>query len=268
MRGRSPRERRGIHFRVRRLGCGRSPRWELKADLSIKFECVSKSFGEKKVLCDFSLELPNYGTVALMGPSGCGKTTVLRILGGLEKPDSGVVTYSSNDSNASAKHTNTVHASPSHCPQNAERSLSKAVAYSRLSVVFQEDRLLGSVNAFGNVAAVLGRKNKQAALDWLERMGLREDSSLLPSEMSGGMRRRLAIARAMAYGGDLVLLDEPFVGLDGATRERIYPYVFDDGNESRLTILVTHDRQEAQRHAKRLILVEGPPLVIVEDVLC
>ena len=180
------------------------------------------------MLRDFSLELPDSGVVAFMGPSGCGKTTVLRILAGLERPDSGVVSGS----------------------------------YSRLSVVFQEDRLLGGVSAFGNVTAVLDRKNKQDALDWLERMGLENDKSLLPDEMSGGMRRRLAIARAMAYGGDLVLLDEPFSGLDEATIERICPYIFDDRFENRLTILVTHDRSRAERLANRLVVVDGPPLII------
>ena len=200
--------------------------------MCIKLDSVSKSFGEKVVLRDFSLELPESGAVALMGPSGCGKTTLIRLLAGLEKPDGGTV----------------------------------AVQYNRLSIVFQEDRLLGGVSALGNVYAVLGRGKKQLALDWLERMGLKNDSRLLPGNMSGGMRRRLAIARAMAYGGDLLLLDEPFAGLDEATRKRIYPHIFCDGNAPRLSVLVTHDRQEAECYAQRLIVFEGPPLTVVEVV--
>jgi len=194
--------------------------------LSIILENVTKSFGGKAVFRDFSLDISGSGTVALIGPSGCGKTTLIRMLAGLEEPDSGRI----------------------------------SAQYSRLSVVFQEDRLLGGVSAFGNVQAVLGRKNKQLALDWLEKMGLRNDSHLLPAEMSGGMRRRLAIARAMAYGGDFILLDEPFAGLDDATRERIYPYIFNGENTAGLIILVTHDRQEAEHLAKRVIVMEGPPL--------
>ena len=199
----------------------------------IKFEKVSKSFGDKVVIRDFSLALPPSGVVAFMGASGYGKTTLLRLLSGLEQPDSGRV----------------------------------VAEYERLSMVFQEDRLLGGVTALGNVLAVLDRKDEVFAMEWLVRMGLGDSAHLLPHELSGGMRRRLAIARAMAYGGDVMLLDEPFAGLDDATREQIYPYMFDRRDTSRLTILVTHDRQEAERLADRLIVMEGPVLTVVEDVL-
>jgi len=199
--------------------------------MNIRFEQVAKAFGDKIVLHDFTLTLPQRGIVALMGPSGHGKTTLLRLLAGLEKPDRGNVT----------------------------------AEYERLSVVFQEDRLLGGVTAKGNILAVLNRDQDAIAQTWLDRMGLGKEGRLLPNEMSGGMRRRLAIARAMAYGGDLMLLDEPFAGLDEATRARIYPHIFHE-NPERLTILVTHDRQEAERLADRLIVLEGMPLQIARDV--
>jgi len=199
--------------------------------MNIKFERVSKAFGDKIVLHDFTLHLPARGIVALMGPSGHGKTTLLRLLAGLEKPDSGEI----------------------------------VAEYKRLSLVFQEDRLLGGVTAKGNILAVLNRDQDNLAQAWLDRMGLGGEGHLLPEEMSGGMRRRLAIARAMAYGGDLMLLDEPFAGLDEATRARIYPHIF-HGNPERLTILVTHDKQEAERLADRLIVLEGMPLRIVGDI--
>ena len=189
--------------------------------MSIEFEHVYKSFGDKTVIEDFSLKLPDSGTVAFTGASGCGKTTLLRLLAGLETPDSGTI----------------------------------SAQFRRLAMVFQEDRLLGGVSALGNVSAVLGRGKKQLAHEWLERMGLGDDFHLLPGEMSGGMRRRLAIARAMAYGGDLILLDEPFAGLDDATREQIYPHVFNSSDAHRLTILVTHDRQEAERFAESIIVL-------------
>ena len=199
--------------------------------MSIRFERISKSYGDKVVLQDFSLTLPPSGTVAFMSPSGQGKTTLLRLLAGLEKPDSGRVTGE----------------------------------FKQLSVVFQEDRLLSGVSALGNVTAVLGQDKEARAMEWLDHMGLSEDAHLLPGEMSGGMRRRLAIARAMAYGGDLILLDEPFAGLDDQARERIYPHLF-ASNPDRLTILVTHNRQEAQRVADRVILMEGTPLTVIEDI--
>ena len=200
--------------------------------LGIRFENVSKAFGDNIVLRDFSIELPDSGIVTFMGPSGYGKTTLLRLLSGLEEPDSGKIT----------------------------------AEYTRLSLVFQEDRLLGGVTALGNITAVLDTKDEALAFMWLERMGLADSAQLLPNEMSGGMRRRLAIARAMAYGGDFMLLDEPFAGLDDVTRENIYPYIFDKENKTRLTIVVTHDRHEAGRISDRLIVMNGSPLTIIEDI--
>jgi len=198
--------------------------------MKVKFEHVDKAFGDKIILRDFTLTLPKSGIVALMGPSGQGKTTILRLIAGLAKPDSGKVT----------------------------------AEYERLTVVFQEDRLLDGVTARGNILAVLDRKQEALAQTWLDRMGLGGEEDILPAEMSGGMRRRLAIARAMAYGGDLVLLDEPFAGLDEVTRTQIYPHIF-QREPNRLTVLVTHDRQEAERLADRVIVLEGSPLQIVAD---
>ena len=199
----------------------------------MKFERLSKSFDNKVVLDNFCLELPKSGTVVLMGPSGCGKTTWMRILAGLETPDSGRITHEKQ----------------------------------RLSMVFQEDRLLGGVTALENILAVLDRRDTALAMAWLTHMGIADACHLLPVALSGGMRRRLAIARAMAYGSDLMLLDEPFAGLDDITREQIYPYLFDHKKSDRLTILITHDRGEAERFADRLIIMDGPPLTVLEDIV-
>jgi len=199
--------------------------------MKVRFEHVDKAFGDKIILRNFSLTLPRSGIVALMGPSGQGKTTLLRLIAGLIKPDSGKVT----------------------------------AEYERLAVVFQEDRLLNNMTARGNIIAALDRGQEAIAQTWLEHMGLSGEEDTLPGEMSGGMRRRLAIARAMAYGGDLVLLDEPFAGLDEVTRAQIYPHIF-QRDPSRLTILITHDRQEAERLADRVIVLEGMPLRIVADI--
>ncbi|MCL2588211.1 MAG: ATP-binding cassette domain-containing protein [Oscillospiraceae bacterium] len=195
--------------------------------MQIKHLC--KSFEGLVVLDRFSLTLPARGVVALMGPSGSGKTTLVHILAGLEPADSGQIVSDKQ----------------------------------KLSMVFQEDRLLDGVSARGNILAVLerGRESEALANTWLARMGLEAAGHLLPRELSGGMRRRLALARAMAYGGDLMILDEPFAGLDEATRAEIYPYLFDrQEHPDRLTILVTHDREEAERLADQLIVMTGPPL--------
>lgn len=198
----------------------------------MKVENLCKSFKNKVVLDHFSLELPHRGCLALMAPSGSGKTTFMRILARLEKPDKGCI----------------------------------IVPKKRLSMVFQEDRLLPGVTALGNVTAVLDKKQENHAMYWLENMGIQNACHLLPKELSGGMRRRLCVARCMAYGGDLIILDEPFAGLDDETRKNIYPYIFDQSNKDRLTILITHDREEAQTFADRLIVMKGTPLSVVEDI--
>lgn len=201
----------------------------------MKCDNFNKCFGDKVVLKDFSLELPSRGVVAFMAPSGSGKTTLTRIICGLEAADGNCFA----------------------CPKK------------QISVVFQEDRLLPGVTVLGNVMAVLekGEENEKLALSWLDKMGIKSSAHLLPGQLSGGMRRRLSIARAMAYGGDLMILDEPFAGLDDLTRKSIYPHIFDDKKNDRLIIMVTHDRHEAEALADRLIVMDGPPLTVVEDVL-
>ncbi|MCL2201534.1 MAG: ATP-binding cassette domain-containing protein [Oscillospiraceae bacterium] len=195
---------------------------------------LNKAFGNVVVLENFCLELPDSGVVAFMSPSGSGKTTLIRILAGIEKADGG-------EANVCKK---------------------------KLSMVFQENRLLPGVTAAGNVMSVLkkGTTREEMAISWLDKMGIKTASHLFPRQLSGGMQRRLSIARAMAYGGDLMILDEPFTGLDTATRKRIYPHIFDETRSKRLTILVTHDRAEAESIADRLIVMGGPPLCVLEDI--
>ena len=197
-------------------------------------ECnnLSKSFGNKVVLDKFSLQLPDSGVVAFMAPSGSGKTTLTRIMCGLETPDSGY--FSCNKK--------------------------------KISAVFQENRLISGVTALSNVMAVLKKGEKDLALEWLEKMDIKSSGHLFPGELSGGMQRRLAIARAMAYGGDLIILDEPFAGLDSETRKKIYPYIFEKV-KSRLIIFVTHDRGEAELLSDRLIVMNGPSLCVTGDFL-
>ena len=167
---------------------------------------LSKSFDDKLIFKDLSIELPTTGICTISGPSGCGKTTLMRIIAGLEAADTGEIIY----------------------------------AHKKLSFVFQEDRLLEGVTALGNIMAVLEKEEKDNALKWLELMGLAGSENLLPKEMSGGMKRRLAIARAFAYGGDLILLDEPFAGLDSETKQEVSKHIFND-LDNRLIILISHE---------------------------
>ncbi len=180
--------------------------------MSIRLMNVSVRYGEKEVLSSISLTLPENGAVALFGPSGSGKTTLLRVLAGLECPKSGQV---------------------------------EGLSGKRVTMVFQEDRLLPWYTAYENVLLALPDampNRERVARDWLSRMELADAADQLPAELSGGMCRRVALARALAYGGDILLLDEPFNGLDDALRGRVAAHI---KNAAPLIVLVTHDEAEA-----------------------
>jgi len=183
----------------------------------IKLTSVCKQFDGRDILRDFSLHIAEGERVCLRGVSGCGKTTVLRMLAGLERPDSGTVV---------------INGSP------------------RISVVFQENRLLPWKSALDNITLVGAEKDR--ALELLEMLGLDGEHNKLPGELSGGMRRRVAIARALASPAELYLLDEPIQGLDDGTAGRVLE-VMSNVLEGRTVVLVSHDEDEISALAQRVI---------------
>ena len=177
---------------------------------------LSKAFGEKQVLENFSCTLPAPGLTALMGPSGVGKTTLFRILLGLEKPDSGVIF---------------------------------GMEGKTLSVVFQADRLFPDLTVLQN-AEVAGTNGEA----WLARLGLQSELSAYPQSLSGGMRRRVSIARAICRNGDVFLLDEPFQGLD-RERKRDVMEIFRQLKKEKPVLLITHDPEEADFLADQVLFL-------------
>lgn len=145
---------------------------------------LSKSYGETVVFRNFSARLPLGETTVITGVSGGGKTTLLRLILGLETPDGGEI----------------------------------AGVPARRAAVFQEDRLCPQLTALENVLLTAGRKKERKARDILARLGLGESLAVPAAELSGGMRRRCALARALCAESDLLVLDEPFKGLDEANR--------------------------------------------------
>ena len=174
---------------------------------------VSKRYGDKPVLRDLSLTLTAPGSYAVLGPSGCGKTTLLRLIAGLEKPTSGLIRIA-NDT--------------------------------RMAVCFQENRLLPWKTVQENVAlAVPSGDRMQTARRWLERVGLGDECHASPAALSGGMKRRAALARALAADAPILLLDEPFRALDEATHREMLALVRTHA-QGRLLLLVTHDQADAE----------------------
>ena len=186
----------------------------------LTLENVSVSFGERPILRGCSLTLAAGERLALMGPSGCGKTTLLRLALGLQRPDAGTVESS----------------------------------FLRPAAVFQEPRLLPWRSALENVALVLpGREEaRETARRWLGRLELGEAASLCPAALSGGMQQRVSLARALAFAPDLLVLDEPFKGMDEALRERVTALVSQALPEAAL-LLATHSEAEAEALGCRIL---------------
>ena len=182
---------------------------------------ITVCFGEKAVLNRFSLELPAEGITALSGPSGCGKTTLLRVLAGLQPVEGGTVSV----------------------PE-------------RPTLLFQENRLLPWRTVEQHIADVLPRARRGETGRWLALVELEGEEHARPSALSGGMGRRLALARALACGGGLYLLDEPFTGVDAARAARILERVRALG----VPVLLSSHEAEIVALCDRVIPLAGPPL--------
>lgn len=192
--------------------------------IELKDLCVS--FGEKRVLDGFSLKIPGEGIAALRGPSGCGKTTLLRVLAGLEIPRAGTVT---------------------------------GIAPRQTALLFQEDRLLPWRTVGQHVADVLPRERRGEVSRWLELVELTGEEGAFPAQLSGGMGRRLALARCLALDGALLLLDEPFSGVDPARAERIMGRL---RALDRPILLVSHE-EDVLALADQVVSLDGPPLSVI-----
>jgi len=184
---------------------------------------LTVSFGEKAVLDRFSLKIPDRGVTVLSGPSGCGKTTLLRVLAGLKKPQSGCV---------------------------------KGVLPRQTALLFQDDRLLPWRTVEQHLTDVLPKSRWGEVPNLLSLVELEGEGKSFPATLSGGMGRRLALARCLALEAQLYLLDEPFAGVDLPRALRIL---------ERLkalpapVLLVSHEEAVLSR-ADRAVVLDGPPL--------
>ncbi len=178
--------------------------------MSIEIRHLNKSFGGKELFQDFSYTFPEGEASCILGESGCGKTTLLRMILGLEKPDSG-----------------TIEGVPG-----------------KVSVLFQEDRLCEDFTALTNIRLAVPSASPDTIRQELARIGFREGRRPVRT-LSGGERRRVAIVRSALYGGDLFVLDEAFRGLDPQTRDEALAYMREK-TKGRTVLVVTHDPEEAK----------------------
>ena len=217
---------------------------------ALVFEGVSHAYDDVTAVASVDLRIAEGEVVCLLGPSGCGKTTLLRIAAGLEEPQEGRVIINGRE----ASRPGAV------LPPEARG----------VGMVFQDYALFPHLSVAGNVAFGLrgsSAARRAAALEMLERVGMAEHAGRYPHVLSGGEQQRVALARALAPKPGLLLLDEPFSGLDIRLRDQVRDETLDlleAGGIS--TLLVTHDPEEAMYMADRIavmragrILQQGPP---------
>lgn len=212
----------------------------------IKADNIKKSFGTLQVLKGINLEIPMGKIYSIVGTSGAGKTTLLQILGTLSNPDSGSIYF--NNRNISSF---------------SEREIS-AFRNKEIGFVFQFHHLLPEFTALENVCipAFIAKKSKaeaeKKALDLLKYLGLSDRKEHKPSELSGGEKQRVAVARALINSPTVVLADEPSGNLDSANRDELHELLFklrDDFGQT--FIIVTHDDNFADRSDKIIHIKDG-----------
>ncbi len=203
--------------------------------MALIVEGLKKSYGNLRVLDGVTFSVEKGEFVCLIGESGCGKTTILKIIAGLEKPDSGRVEFA---------------------------------GVVRMGFVFQDDRLLPWKTVHDNILFALkasGIEDGEVVKEIIDTVGLRGFENYYPKQLSGGMRQRVGIARALAVNPDLLLMDEPFASLDARTRERMQEELLRIV-EGKTVVFVTHSIDEAVYLADRVVVLSPRPSRVLRIV--
>lgn len=207
--------------------------------MSLILDHIAKAYGSRIILDQFSLQFTPGSITCLFGPSGCGKTTLLNLMGGIHLPDSGSV---------------------------------NGFPEERISFIFQETRLLPWKTALDNVMFPLidkmpGNQALETASKFLRLVGLEKEKAFYPSQLSGGMKQRVSIARAFAFPGSLILMDEAFQNLDNTLKYNILDSFMRIWKEDgRTVIFVTHDIDEAIKLGQQIIFLDHQPLQIIKTI--
>ena len=213
----------------------------------IDFDRLAKDFGNVPVIQETSLVIARNSLVVFLGPSGCGKTTLMRMVGGLDEPTAGIIRLDGVPVTGPSRKT---------------------------GMVFQSYSSFPWLTVAGNIAFGMRYRNDLSGEErtlrvrhYLKLMGIEDFADIYPSRISGGMRQRVAIARSLAAGSDVLLMDEPFGALDALTREKLQVELRQiQSREAKTIIFVTHDVEEAVFLADRIVMLSARPARIVADI--
>jgi NitT/TauT family transport system ATP-binding protein len=213
--------------------------------LELKELSLAYTGSPSPVLEDFSLRMEAGELLCVLGPSGCGKSTLLKGIAGLMPPAGGALSY------------------------NPRRRAGKETPYDRILVLQREDQLFPWLTVLRNVSLPLRRLTKplwrERSEELLSRLGIAEAAELYPHQLSGGMRQRAVLARALAADPELLLLDEPFAHLDAAVRQSLQALVVEIWLQGgRSMIFVTHDIQEALVLAGRILVMSREGEIVTD----
>lgn len=215
-------------------------------EASIQIRGLTVGYGRLVALQDFTLEIGRHEFVSLLGPSGCGKTTLLKVIGGLLRPSAGEVRILGG-------------------------SVQEARRQRAFGFVFQDATLLPWRRVHSNaqlLAEIIGGKALDQAriASLLETVGLDGFQDRYPSELSGGMKQRVAIVRALAFDPQVLLMDEPFAALDALTRDRLGEVLLDVWQQAKPVVFVTHSIEEAAFLSDRVVVMTSRPGRVLEEV--
>ncbi|MDD5593209.1 MAG: ABC transporter ATP-binding protein [Candidatus Margulisbacteria bacterium] len=218
----------------------------------IKIQNLTKYFGEKKVIQGISYDIPDGDSLAIIGPSGCGKSTLLRLILRIEEPTAGSIFINGND-----------------ISRLNEDQLIKL--RENIGMVFQSGALFDSLTVFENVAFALREQMKltereigRIVREKLRLVELEGTDNLMPEELSGGMQKRVGIARALASNPSIILYDEPTTGLDPITSVNIENLMVKLSRELKVTsVVVTHVMQTVYKTARRIVMLHDGKFIDV-----
>ena len=215
----------------------------IELNVAIKNKCYANNQQAVLAQLDFTVKPGEF--VAIVGPSGCGKSTLLNMISGLENCSGQHISYNENTSQVGVASNKALH---------------------QLGYIFQQPRLMPWLTVRENIELILQPDQFDKIDDLLAQVGLANEGEYFPSQLSGGMQRRVSIARAFAINPQLLLLDEPFNSLDAPTASRLRQLLIDLCNQRGTTVVfVTHDLQEAVYLADRIIFMSDSPSTIVHQ---